>query len=220
MFDKKLFIYEEETHTGLYEGSVVPSITQLISVIYPLGDIPTKNLENASVRGTEIHKGVESINRSTKDNKYKSAYGSSYKEVLNYYRLCNTYNLVADSYENIVFLLDENGDLIAYGHYDQVLKVLEPTKGIFETKGEKILFDTKTVSDFDDDKVKLQTEMYRVGYKQTFNEELSQRTGGIHLREDIANIHIYNETRTDEEVIEFAKFMLKMWKDKQNERWS
>lgn len=220
MFDKSLFIYDEETHTGLYEGSVVPSITQLISVIYPMSeDISTQNLENASNRGTEIHKWIKKVNKVTVAyGKNNPAYNSNIKEVINYYRLTKAYHLVADSCEETVFLLDENGDLIAYGHYDQVLKVVEPTEGIFETKGEFIMSDNKTVSSYSDDKVKLQTEMYRTAYRQCFNDKISDRTCGIHIRDDIANIHIYNETRTDAEVIEFAKFMLKLWKEKQDER--
>jgi hypothetical protein len=53
--------YIDETHTYLYDGVVLPSITQLLKVKFgnKYNGIPKETLERASVQGTAVHKAIE-----------------------------------------------------------------------------------------------------------------------------------------------------------------
>ena len=60
MFDRKLFTYNEETHTGFYNGEVVPSCTQLINVLYPLDErIPEENLKKAHINKRFVNEDAD-----------------------------------------------------------------------------------------------------------------------------------------------------------------
>lgn len=212
MFDIKYFEYHEKEHLGFYKGVLVPSATQLIGIAFPLGNIPQGNLEKASVRGTVIHEMVEEINKCDNyEEQRKLAYGTGNKDLINYTRLLKTFNLRAVKCEELVFLLDEDGELICYGHYDMILQSYGQTD--FSDYGKNYMFDLKTVAEFEDEKVKLQTEIYRTAYNQRHPHELDMETGGIHLRDEKAKIHFWEKTRTDSEVISICKQLKVLWKE-------
>lgn len=211
MFDPKLFNYDAETHTGTYNGKFVPSVSKLVNVAFPLStNIPTEHLEKASVRGTNIHEMVEELNKCENYEEMKKlAYGTENQDLINYTRLLQTFKLRALKCEERVFLLDEDGELITYGHYDMILESLEDTPML--EKDECVMFDLKTVSEFEDEKVKLQTEIYRTAYQQMSLKDdrkavLSRKTGGIHLRDGKAKIHLFAENcRNTQQIIAIAK---------------
>ena len=53
--------YIDETHTYLYDGVILPSITQLLKKKFggKYDGIPKATLEKAAERGTAIHKAIE-----------------------------------------------------------------------------------------------------------------------------------------------------------------
>lgn len=55
--------YIDETHTYIYEGVVLPSITQILKTKFggKYDGIPKATLERASVQGSEVHKAIEVI---------------------------------------------------------------------------------------------------------------------------------------------------------------
>ena len=63
MFDEKLFTYDEEKHLGYYNGKPIPSVTQLVNLVYPMNEnIPMDRLQNAATKGTELHEGLLTLN--------------------------------------------------------------------------------------------------------------------------------------------------------------
>ena len=222
MFKFKDFVYKEETHEGFYKGKKVPSITQLLETVYPLDiNIPEANLLNAAARGTEIHAICEKINEtylaSGSGNARKVAYESMNIDAINYYRFLSTYGLMPYDFEKLVFLFDEKGNLIAYGHFDIILKAtatIEIGGKVIYEENEKVLHDIKTVSSFDEPKTKIQTELYRVAYEQCFGDKLSEKTGGIHLRDNKCKLYLFGDNRTNENMIKVAKVMRQIWNEK------
>ena len=205
MFDKNLFTYNEETHTGFYNGELVPSCTQLIDVLYPLNErIPEKNIKNAATRGTEIHDIIEKINLAIMGGKtIQELYVEEQSlESSQYLELLHAYNLKPVMAEKIVFLLDEDGELICYGHFDFVCEC-EKTNAIFECL-EYYLMDLKTTSVFDKKKTALQTQVYRVALNQELNNELNGKTCGVWLRDNNANLYPFEKVE-DKDIIRIMK---------------
>ena len=205
MFDKKLFTYNEETHTGFYNGEVVPSCTQLINVLYPLDErIPEENLKKAATRGTDIHDRIEKVNLAIMGGKtIEELYVEEQTlEVAQYLELLHAYNLKPVMAEKLVFLLDENGDLICYGHFDFVCEC-EKTNELFACL-EYYLMDLKTTSKFDKKKTALQTQVYRVALNQETNNSLNGKTCGVWLRDENANLYPFEKVE-DNDIISIMK---------------
>ena len=217
MFDRKLFTYNEETHTGFYNGELVPSTTQLISLLYPLDErIPEKNLKQAATRGTEIHARIEKINDELIGGKsIKDLYvEEDMLEGAQYLELLNAYSLVPVMAEKQVFLLDENGDLICYGHFDFVCECVKSNE-LFNCL-DYYLMDLKTTSAFDKKKTALQTQVYRIALNQEIGETLNGKTCGVWLRDEKANIYPFIKME-DSNVINLMK-MLKEKYDTERKR--
>lgn len=210
MFDKKLFEYNAETHTGFYDGKVVPSTTQLLEIFKPLSDkIKKEVLKKAADRGTTIHNAIETLNNFYFNNKRFSSVEDSAPELQNYFSLLMVFGLRPLYAEQIVFLLDEQGELICYGHYDFILECVKGNE-LFNC-WDTYLFDLKTTSAFDKKKTKLQTQIYRVACNQ-MGLGLSGKTFGMWLRDDKANIYPFEEME-DKQVIDFCKTLRTMWEN-------
>ena len=55
----------EETHTYIYNGVILPSVSSILKQVFPLKyeGVPKKILENKSNYGTELHKFIEIIEK-------------------------------------------------------------------------------------------------------------------------------------------------------------
>lgn len=216
--DITCFKYDKETHTGTYKGLPIPSITQLVGIKYPLDNsIPEDRLEVAAQRGTMIHEDIEVYNNFTTFDDdfpaFKFSRDCPRQEVRNYRNLLNVYHLKPYKWEETVFLLDESGEPICYGHYDLLVKALEDN--IAFEKDNIYLLDLKTTSEFDKKKTRLQTHLYRVALKQR-KVKVNQKTYGLHLRtneKEDKKLIIPLEEMNDKEVIQIAKELREIWNE-------
>lgn len=171
----KDFVFDKENHIGYFKGKVIPSITQLVGILFPMGNIKDEVLKNASERGTKVHEDIDNFNLGL-----VSSCGT--KEGKNWVLLMKSLDFKCVCSEFEVLYRDDEGNIIAYGHADQLLRACsyvyldnegklrvekEPTfeggETILYSKGEIILNDNKTVSQFDNDKVELQLNLYAIG---------------------------------------------------------
>lgn len=209
MFTEKLFEYDESTHQGFYCGKLVPSITQLLEALYPLDpSVPQNNLQRAAIRGTETHKLLEKFNNAKEKESLTELLKN--EDILNYYCFLKASDLFPAFSEQIVFLRDENGEIITYGHFDTILQCLSNNE--FGEGGNLILCDFKTTSTFAKEKTHLQTELYKVAVEQTLNIELSDKTIGIHLRDNKIKIYPFL-CRTKKETIDLAIVLKELWRN-------
>ena len=90
--------YIDETHTYLYDGVVLPSITQLLKVKFgnKYNGIPKATLERAAEQGTAVHKAIEDYER--------DGIESDLPELRNYKFLKKAYNFECVSNEVPVVL--------------------------------------------------------------------------------------------------------------------
>lgn len=229
MFDEKLFTYDEEKHLGYYNGELVPSVTQLVDLVYPMDEnIPVDRIQNAANNGSELHEALLTINTMFDNPKqfgkqleetttFIQGVNVFKQELHNYLSLLKVYGLRPFDYENLIFLLDENNELICYGHYDCVMQA---TKDLIV--GEKTLFrenmlylvDYKRTSAFNRQKVGLQTSIYSLAHEQMSKNYITN-TYGIWFNEGIKLIPLIRQDNAF--IITLCKKLKQVWRNKQGE---
>lgn len=160
--------YEDITHTYLYNGVVIPSITQLLKLKFPdkYKDVPKFVLRKAAEKGTALHKAIEDYEN--------TGIITELKEFGNYIRLKNRYNFTVRENEKPVVLFSGK-DAVAAGRFDMLT----------EENGVIGLEDIKRTAKLDKAAVELQLNLYRIGLRQSYGIEANYLKV-IHLREDVA----------------------------------
>lgn len=157
----------EETHTYIYDGVILPSITQILKTKFgkKYNGISKEILNKASQRGTEVHKAIEDYE--TKGSE------TEHKELRNYKFLKKQFKFECLQNEIPVVLFKDDKP-IAAGRIDLVLK-----------EGNNVgIGDIKRTSTFDKEYVAYQTNLYRLGYQQSYGTKISFLRG-VYLRNDV-----------------------------------
>ena len=158
--------YDDESHTYIVDGVIVPSVTQILGVKFgnKYAGVNPATLNRAASRGTEIHKAIEEY--------CTQGITSDLTEVRNFRFLMEYYNL--NVLENEVpIVLVKNDKPIAAGRLDLILDI----------KGDTAIADIKTTSVLDKEYLAYQLNLYRIGFMQSYGIEITQLYG-VHLRED------------------------------------
>ena len=159
--------YFDETHTYLYEGLILPSVTQILGVKYrnDYASVPPAVLNNAAQRGTAVHKAIENFN--------VSGYDDGREAVRNFKFLQKQYGFeVLDSELPIVIFKDDFP--IACGRLDMTILM----------DGETGIADIKTVSALNKEKIAYQLNLYRIGLMQSYGVD-AKFLKILHLRDGI-----------------------------------
>ena len=156
-----------ETHTYLYDGLILPSVTQILGVRYKndYASVPPAVLENAAKRGTAVHKAIENYNN--------SGYDDGSEAVRNFKFLQKQYGFeVLDSELPIVIFKDDMP--IACGRLDMTMLI----------DGQTGIADIKTVSTLNKEKIAYQLNLYRIGLMQSYGVD-AKFLKIIHIRDGI-----------------------------------
>lgn len=159
--------YIDETHTYLYDGVVLPSITQLLKSKFgnKYNGIPKETLERAAEQGTAVHKAIEDYEQ--------DGIESNLPELRNYKFLKKAYKFECINNEVPVVLFKDD-EAVACGRLDLVLQ-----------EDDKIgLGDIKRTSTLDKNYLAYQLNLYRIAYQQCYGSNIDFLRG-LHLREDI-----------------------------------
>lgn len=162
--------YFDDTHTYLYDGLMLPSVTQILGVKYrnDYASVPPAVLNNASKRGTAVHKAIENFN--------VSGYDDGSEAVRNFKFLQKQYGFeVLDSELPIVIFKDDMP--IACGRLDMTMLM----------DGETGIADIKTVSTLNKEKIAYQLNLYRLGLMQSYGID-AKFLKIIHLRDGIRKV--------------------------------
>lgn len=162
--------YFDETHTYLYDGIMLPSVTQILGVKYKndYASVPPAVLNNAAKRGTAVHKAIENFN--------VSGYDDGSEAVRNFKFLQKQYGFeVLDSELPIVLFKDDIP--IACGRLDMTMLI----------DGQTGIADIKTVSALNKEKIAYQLNLYRIGLMQSYGVD-AQFLKIIHLRDGIRKV--------------------------------
>lgn len=159
-----------ETHTYLYDGLMLPSVTQILGAKFrnDYASVPPAVLDNAAKRGTAVHKAIENYNN--------SGYDDGSEAVRNFKFLQKQYGFeVLDSELPIVLFKDDMP--IACGRLDMTMLM----------DGETGIADIKTVSALNKDKIAYQLNLYRIGLMQSYGVD-AKFLKIIHLRDGIRKV--------------------------------
>ena len=159
-----------ETHTYLYDGLMLQSVTQILGVKYrnDYASVPPAVLDNAAKRGTAVHKAIENYNN--------SGYDDGSEAVRNFRFLQKQYGFeVLDSELPIVLFKDDMP--IACGRLDMTMLM----------DGETGIADIKTVSTLNKEKIAYQLNLYRIGLMQSYGVD-AKFLKIIHLRDGIRKV--------------------------------
>ena len=162
--------YFDETHTYLYDGLMLPSVTQILGVKYKndYASVPPAVLDNAARRGTAVHKAIENYNN--------LGYDDGSEAVRNFKFLQKQYGFeVLDSELPIVIFKDDMP--IACGRLDMTMLM----------DGETGIADIKTVSALNKDKIAYQLNLYRIGLMQSYGVD-AKFLKIIHLRDGVRKV--------------------------------
>ena len=156
-----------ETHTYLYDGLMLPSVTQILGVKYKndYASVPPAVLNNAAQRGTAVHKAIENYN--------VTGYDDGSEAVRNFKFLQKQYGFeVLDSELPLVLFIDDMP--IACGRLDMTMLM----------DGQTGIADIKTVSTLNKEKIAYQLNLYRIGLMHSYGVD-AQFLKIIHLRDGI-----------------------------------
>ena len=159
--------YIDETHTYLYDGIVLPSITQLLKCKFggKYDGIPKATLDRAAELGTAVHKAIEDFER--------EGIETDLPELRNWKFLKKAHSF--DCLDNEVpVVLFKDGEAVACGRLDLVLV----------ESGCIGLGDIKRTSTLDKKYLTYQLNCYRVAYMQCYCAEIAFLRG-VHLRNDV-----------------------------------
>lgn len=162
--------YFDETHTYLYDGIMLPSVTQILGVKYKndYASVPPAVLNNAAKRGTAVHKAIENFN--------VSGYDDGSEAVRNFKFLQKQYGFeVLDS--ELPIVLFKNDMPIACGRLDMTMLI----------DGQTGIADIKTVSTLNKEKIAYQLNLYRIGLMQSYGVD-AQFLKIIHIRDGIRKV--------------------------------
>ena len=161
--------YVDDSHTYLFDGVIVPSVTQILAVMFggKYDRVDRQTLDAAAKRGTAIHKAIE-------DHCTKGENDGS-KEVRNFDFLLRSHKLKV--VENEIPVVIQKDDFTAAGRLDLILE----SDGL-------CVADIKTTSAIDREYLGYQLNLYRIGYQQTYGKEI-KRLYGVHLRGDTRKLY-------------------------------
>jgi hypothetical protein len=159
--------YIDETHTYIYDGVVLPSITQILKIKFgnKYDGVSKSTLERASQQGTAVHQAIEDFE--------KQGIESPLPELRNYKFLkkAHGFECIDNEVPVVLFYYDAP---IACGRLDLVL-----------TEGDETgLGDIKRTATLDKNYLAYQLNLYRIAYQQCYGTEISFLRG-IHLRNDV-----------------------------------
>lgn len=160
----------DDIHQYLVDGCMVDSVTQILGVKYrnDYASVPPTVLDNASKRGTAVHKAIENFN--------VSGYDDGSEAVRNFKFLQKQYGFeVLDSELPLVLFKDDMP--IACGRLDMTMLM----------DGETGIADIKTVSSLNKEKIAYQLNLYRIGLMQSYGVD-AKFLKIIHLRDGIRKV--------------------------------
>lgn len=163
-----LLEYIDETHTYIYDGVILPSITQILKSKFgnKYNGVSKEVLQKASEKGTEVHQAIE-------DYEKRSIENENCLELRNYKFLKKHYNFNCIDNE-VPIVLFHKGKPVSAGRVDLIL----------EDEGKVGIADIKRTSVFDKEYVAYQTNLYRIGYQQSYDTDITFLRG-IHLRDNV-----------------------------------
>lgn len=158
--------YFDDTHTYIYDGVILPSVTQIIKVKFghKYDGVPAFVLQRASVKGTAVHSAIERYCKFDEDSELPELY--NFKFLRDHYG----FKVLGNEIPIVLFQYDKP---VCAGRLDLVL----------EQDGKTGLADIKRTYNLDKEYLAYQLNLYRLAYQQCYDTNI-EFLKGVHLREE------------------------------------
>lgn len=158
--------FDPENHDYFVDGIKVASVTDIVDEMLPrtFKKVDPEILKKAALRGLELHDMIENYER----------HGTKvyHKEMQGYLALKTQHQIHVLENEKLV-LVHHHGVVIAAGRFDMIVE--SPyIKGLG-------IADVKRMAHIDELRLKLQLNLYKLGYEQTYKQKISYLKC-IHIR--------------------------------------
>ncbi len=182
-------LFDPIKHEYTVDGVTVVSVSKIVDALLPKNykRIDPEILRIAAEKGTELHDMIERYE--TTGEKTKHVEMQSYLAV----KAQHQFEVIEN--EKIVLIYD-HGQVVAAGRFDMIVK--SPFIRGFG------IVDVKRMAHLDDNRLKLQLNLYKLGYEQTYKKK-THYLKCIHIRK---RHHHYHDIPID---IAYAKTMLKTY---------
>ena len=160
--------YDDDTHTYLVDGVIVPSVTQVLKVKFGgmYESVAPEVLRKAGERGTAVHKSIEDY--CTKGIDLGTTEVRHFRFLKNYYDLKPVKN-------EIPIIVCKDDIPVTAGRLDMILDI----------GGDRAVADIKTTSTLNKEYLAYQLNLYRLGVLQCYPDlGAITKLYGIHIRED------------------------------------
>jgi hypothetical protein len=160
--------YDDDTHTYLVDGVIVPSVTQVLKVKFGgmYESVAPEVLKKAGERGTAVHKSIEDY--CTKGIDLGTTEVRHFRFLKNYYDLKPVKN-------EIPIIVCKDDIPVTAGRLDMILDI----------GGDRAVADIKTTSTLNKEYLAYQLNLYRLGVLQCYpNLGAITKLYGIHIRKD------------------------------------
>lgn len=145
-----------ETHKYIVEGIAVPSVSDILKGFFPneYRAVPQATLEQASIKGTEMHEAIERYENTGEESNLTEFSGYKFLKLkLGFENIAN----------EIPVFYERNGLPIYAGRIDQIIRL----------DGELYINDFKRVCSPNKDKIALQLNLYKLAYEQCYGEKIN-----------------------------------------------
>lgn len=157
--------FDDESHIYICDGVIIPSVTQILKTRFnDYASVSRAVLEQASAKGTELHKAIEIYEKTGQE--------SDLKEFKNYLFLKKHIGFKNISNE-IPIIYEEDGRVLFAGQLDQII----------ELDGKLGINDFKRVSSPNKEKIAYQLNLYKMGFEQSYKQQI-ESLSFTQLRED------------------------------------
>ncbi len=157
--------FDDEAHVYIADGVIVPSVTQILKTKFNDYQFVSRAvLEQASEKGTALHKAIETYETTGQE--------SDLKEFKNYLFLKKHFGFKNISNE-LPVIYEEDGRVLFAGQLDQIIEIY----------GKRGINDFKRVSAPNKEKIAYQLNLYKMAYEQTYHNKI-EMLSFTQLRED------------------------------------
>ena len=158
--------FDEETHTYICDGIIKPSVTAILKTKFnDYVGVPRYIMEQASEKGTALHKAIELYE--------KIGQQSDLKEFRNYLFIKKKKGFKNIANE-VPIIYEENGEVLFAGQLDQIIEI----------NGHLEINDFKRVSAPNKEKITYQLNLYKLGFEQSYHQQITG-LNFTQLREDV-----------------------------------
>lgn len=180
--------YVDETHTYLYDGVIIPSVSEILRFIFPnkYSLVPKEVLNKKATYGSTVHEAIEKLEQGKELPKLDYIQQAS---ITQYLKLKEKYNIEVHKQEQIINYEDKYA-----GRFDMIADI----------NGVEALCDIKTTAELDKEYLSWQLSLYAYAYKNMYDEDFEKLYAIWLPKKELGKV-IEIERKTDEEIEDVLK---------------